>query len=257
MDESYRRFLIAGERVGSRYTLCAPRTAPAGITGVQLSNRAGASLEFKDHRDYQPGDDLRRIDWSAYARSDRLSIKLYSEEVSPHLDLVIDGSRSMAQEDTDKLEAVLGVAGVLAAAAANAGFTHAAWLTADVVKPVDNSTGSPSTWEGLEFAWRGTPVESFDNLPPPWRPKRLRVFISDLLFPGEPLRMLSHLSERAASVIVIQVLADADVNPPERGNIRLIDSESDETQEVFIDAAAERCPVTRRTGTVTVGRWER
>lgn len=52
--------------------------------------------------------------------------------------------------------------------------------------------------------------------------------------------MLAQFAERATAVIVIQVLAEADVDPTERGNIRLIDSETDQVQEIFVDAAAER-----------------
>jgi len=240
MNESYRQFLSAGERAGMRYALAAPPYAATRAAGVQLANRAGASLEFKDHRDYQPGDDLRRIDWHVYARSDQLTIKLFREEVAPHLDLVIDGSRSMALEETAKLEAVLGMAAVFAVAADNAGFTHTTWLAGEVIRPVDNGTGPPSAWWGLGFDYTGTPGESFERLPPSWRSLGLRVFLSDLLYPGEPLRTLSHLSDSAVSVVVVQVLAGADVNPPERGNIRLLDSETDELQEVFIDATAER-----------------
>ena len=96
MNEDYRKFLIAGEQAGSRYALCSPRNAPSGLAGVELGNRSGSSLEFREHREYEPGDDLRRIDWSVYARSDKLTVKLFREEVSPHLDVVIDSSRSMA-----------------------------------------------------------------------------------------------------------------------------------------------------------------
>ena len=69
---------------------------PQGTAGAQLGRLAGESMEFMDHREYQPGDDLRRLDWAAYARSDKMFVKLYRQEVCPHLDVVIDGSRSMA-----------------------------------------------------------------------------------------------------------------------------------------------------------------
>ena len=67
-----------------------------------------------DHREYQPGDDLRRLDWAAYARSDKMIVKLYRQEVCPHLDVVIDGSRSMALEGTQKLRAGVALAAALA-----------------------------------------------------------------------------------------------------------------------------------------------
>ncbi len=81
MDDRIRQYLITGEQVGARYSLAAPRNAPSGAAGAQLGRSIGSSLEFMDHREYQPGDDLRRIDWSAYARSDNLTVRLYREEV--------------------------------------------------------------------------------------------------------------------------------------------------------------------------------
>ena len=50
-----------------RYALEPPRTTSSPLAGMQLGRQAGASLEFRDHRDYQPGDDLRRIDLNAFA----------------------------------------------------------------------------------------------------------------------------------------------------------------------------------------------
>ena len=107
MTPDFTPSLLHGRQAGLRYALSLPRIAPTGLTGAQLGHRPGSSLEFMDHRDYQPGDDLRRIDWSAYARTDRLTVKLYREEVSPHLDIMLDGSRSMNLESTAKLQATL------------------------------------------------------------------------------------------------------------------------------------------------------
>ncbi|MCP4711656.1 MAG: DUF58 domain-containing protein, partial [Planctomycetes bacterium] len=56
---------MMGQQAGARYSLVTPRNIPEGLTGAKMGNRPGSSLEFMDHREYQPGDDLRRIDWSA------------------------------------------------------------------------------------------------------------------------------------------------------------------------------------------------
>src|SRR6185312_362794 len=110
-----------GTRAGLRYALGLPRQAPVGVAGAALGQRAGSSLEFRDHREYQPGDDLRHIDWNAFARSDQLSVKVFREEITPHLDVVLDASRSMALEGTAKERATLALAALLVTAAANAG----------------------------------------------------------------------------------------------------------------------------------------
>src|SRR6516225_4349935 len=95
-------FLQEGAAAARRFALAAPRHGPANRAGSVLGARAGSSLEFRDHRAYEPGDDLRHVDWNAYARSDQLSVKLYREEVSPHLDVLIDGSASMTLTGSEK-----------------------------------------------------------------------------------------------------------------------------------------------------------
>ncbi|HMV47765.1 MAG TPA: DUF58 domain-containing protein [Blastocatellia bacterium] len=240
MNNRYREFLLEGERVGMRYALAVPRTTSATLAGLQMGQRAGSSLEFKDHRDYQPGDDLRRIDWNAFARSDKLTVKLFREEISPHLDVVLDGSRSMAVEPGAKAHAATALAAALAVAAENAGYSHAAWLAREWCAPIANGGGRPSLWDDIGFDYSGNPAESFANVPPKLRRQGLRVFISDLLWLGEPLQLLQQLSHNAASVVIVQVLGEADVAPVERGRIRLIDSETEEQREIFIDEAAIR-----------------
>ena len=237
-SEDQQRFLIAGEQVGNRFQLAAPRRVPMGAGGIHLSNRAGSSLEFRDHREYQPGDDLRRIDWNAYGRTDKLIVKLYRDEVIPHVDIVIDGSRSMALENTAKLEAVVGLAAIFASAASNSDFSHSAWLAGDVCRRIEGGADRPSAWGPLEFDYAGSVEDSFSRSRPSWRRLGIRVLISDLLWLGDPLLSLQSLSRDAAAVIVLQVLAGEDASPQTRGNQRLVDSETAQVRELFIDATA-------------------
>ncbi len=239
MPDSLAPFLTEGQLAGGRYRLTAPRHAPQGLAGSQLGRLAGESMEFMDHREYQPGDDLRRLDWSAYARSDRMIVKLYRQEVCPHLDIVLDGSRSMALPGTQKLRAAAALAAALTAAAANAGHTHRAYLTGQGCRPIAGGGEQPAVWQGMTFDSAESPPESFRLLPPAWRQLGIRVFISDLLWLGDPMDLLIGLGNRAAAVLIVQVLAAADVAPAERGNLRLVDSETGELEEIFIDAVAE------------------
>src|SRR5215475_785727 len=182
MNDRYREYLIAGEKAGMRYALEPPRTASAPLAGLQLGRQAGASLEFREHRDYQPGDDLRRIDWNAFARSDRLTVKLYREEISPHLDVVLDGSRSMALESTAKARAAVGLAAAFAVAAQNAGYSHNAWLARAYVAPIGAGANRPSSWQSIDLDFRGNPSEGFIRTPRGLRRQGMRVLISDLLW---------------------------------------------------------------------------
>ncbi|HUR29015.1 MAG TPA: DUF58 domain-containing protein [Planctomycetota bacterium] len=66
------------------------------LAGQHRSPKRGSSAEFAQHREYVSGDELRRIDWKVFARSDRLVIKEYDDETSLDCHLLVDGSESMA-----------------------------------------------------------------------------------------------------------------------------------------------------------------
>ena len=65
------------------------------LTGLHRSPRKGFSVEFAEHRPYQPGDDLRYIDWKIAARTDRWVVKQFEEETNLRAVLLLDVSRSM------------------------------------------------------------------------------------------------------------------------------------------------------------------
>src|ERR1700744_4402295 len=131
MEDAIQQSLREGEKLGMRYALQVPQVAASGVVGSRSGRRAGSSIDFQDYREYQPGDDLRFIDWGIYSRSDRLVVKLFREEVTPHLDLILDGSSSINLEDTAKPAATARLAGLLATAAANAQCPQAVWLSGE------------------------------------------------------------------------------------------------------------------------------
>lgn len=240
MDSAIRQALRDGEKLGARYALQIPQVAASGQMGSRSGRRAGSSIDFQDYREYQPGDDLRFIDWGIFARTDRLTVKLYREEVTPHLDLILDGSRSMNLEDTAKAKAVAQLAALLATSAANAQCTQAVWLSGEGYQRLANDTLTPSAWDKLELASNRTPEESFAILPPKFRRLGVRVFVSDLLWPGEPLQILRRLRDGAAALFVIQLLARDDAEPPEHGNLRVVDSETGEESEIYVDSSVAK-----------------
>src|SRR5207247_8674134 len=92
------------QTVAGAFRLSMPRVPAGGRLGERLGSGTGSSLEFQDYRQYAPGDDLRHVDWAAYARSETLAVRLYREEVAPGIDIVLDVSRSMAVTE-EKLRA--------------------------------------------------------------------------------------------------------------------------------------------------------
>jgi uncharacterized protein (DUF58 family) len=76
-------------------TLTASRAVEGFLAGRHKSPHRGVSVEFVERRGYVPGDDLRHLDWKAFARTDRLAIKRYEEETNLECTLVVDASASM------------------------------------------------------------------------------------------------------------------------------------------------------------------
>jgi len=74
----------------------------AGYGGARRAKGKGGSLEFSDFRAYADGDDLRRIDWKGYARSDKLFVKLFMEEKQATFNFFLDNSASMAFGEGEK-----------------------------------------------------------------------------------------------------------------------------------------------------------
>ena len=66
------------------------------LAGLHRSPHHGASVEFAEHKEYSPGDELRHVDWKAYAKLDRYYVKQYEQESQLTVYLVLDASASMA-----------------------------------------------------------------------------------------------------------------------------------------------------------------
>lgn len=66
------------------------------ITGLHRSSYLGRSVDFAEHRAYMPGDDIRRIDWRVFGRSDRFFVKEFEADTNANFTIVLDVSRSMA-----------------------------------------------------------------------------------------------------------------------------------------------------------------
>ena len=87
----------------ARLNLAVNRAVEGFLGGRHRSPHTGVSVEFVERRPYVQGDDLRHLDWRAYARSDRLSIKRYEEETNLECTLVVDASASMAYSGNGEL----------------------------------------------------------------------------------------------------------------------------------------------------------
>lgn len=107
MTTSYRKYLdpeVVGKLKGME--LKARLVVEGFIAGLHKSPYHGFSVEFAEHRQYMPGDNIRDIDWKVFAKSDRYYIKQYEEETNLKAYLLLDCSASMGygSGDTIKLD---------------------------------------------------------------------------------------------------------------------------------------------------------
>ena len=83
--------------------LAARRAAEGFVAGAHASRRHGGGLEFSQYRPYQPGDDLRRLDWRLAARSDKYFLRESEVDTSLTVSLVLDASASLDHRDDNHL----------------------------------------------------------------------------------------------------------------------------------------------------------
>lgn len=136
----------------------ARRLADAVGIGGHRSRRKGASVEFADYRDYQPGDDLRRVDWRLYGRTDRLHLRDAHEETPLRIVLLLDVSASMSYASRPglltKLDAARSLLGAIALLARRQRDACGVGLLADDLIHYLPPSASPlrlrSAWGALE-----------------------------------------------------------------------------------------------------------
>jgi uncharacterized protein (DUF58 family) len=203
-----------------------------GHTGNWLGVGAGSSIDFQDHRPYLPGDDPRYIDWRAYARTGSYTMKLYREEVSPLVDLVLDASRSMFFDARKALRASE-LFCFCAASARHSGAALHCYLAAGArLRRIEPG----------EFSGESSPDTGRETGPPdcrrvPWRHGSMRVLLSDLLFAGAPDPILSALSAGQGHGIVLGPYSAAESTPQWSGNIEMTDCETGRKRLQLVDPA--------------------
>jgi len=197
-----------------------------GQAGEFAGAASGASLDFHDHRAYQPGDDPRHINWQAYARTGHHTMKLFREEVRPIVELIIDVSPSMFYDPAKaRLTAALAFLIIQSAAATGAGIrVHT--LCGRVAKSIAPCVMHDPQWLAHAMsAFNADPAEPPDAARVELRANTVRVFISDLLFPGDPERILQKLGGRGSMLVMLAPFLAAEATPAWQGNCELIDVE--------------------------------
>ncbi|MGH2447555.1 MAG: DUF58 domain-containing protein [Chloroflexota bacterium] len=225
-----------------RLSLQTRRRFSASGAGARRSQRYGSSTEFADFRDYAEGDDFRRIDWNAYARLDRLFMRLYSSEDLTTVTLYLDHSSSMGVGRPSKAVLSSQLAAIFAYIALNqfdrvavAGWAdkidsylppqsgkHQVALLWQQIAAVSEDTGHTTDASSLRYSGRFQ------------RTAGLSIVVSDLLTDSDWQAGLRGLLAGGQEVGVIQVLAPEDLEPELRGDWQLHDVESGSTVPVTL-----------------------
>ena len=207
--------------------------------GSYSSPRRGTSLEFADYRRYAPGDDLRYLDWGIYARTDRLYVKLFREEVDLFAYVFIDASASMGYPSRQ--------AKFLPAAHVGLALSYVVLANHDHVKMhllQENSRANSTPFyrgrrrmtDCVNFATAAIPSGALqlapalaDHLNRLRRPGKA-ILISDFLMPAASYQAgLNLLRAFNLDIAVIQILSRHEVDPrfPD-GSLALVDSETEQ-----------------------------
>ena len=214
--------------------------AQGGAGGSRRSRQTGSSAEFSDYREYVPGDDIRRLDWNAYARFDKLFLKLFMEEQESLVTVLLDASASMAAKWASARSAAEAV-GYLALTGGDrlniqvlkngralcspqlSGRAAFPRLTGflDVCAPNGNEGSLTEAVKHTEGLKKGLCFLITDG------------YTEDAL--KEALDYLRYLKQETA---VIQVLSGEELRPDYAGAVRLTDSESGEKLDLLADRAA-------------------
>jgi uncharacterized protein (DUF58 family) len=245
IDEAFLRKL-------ERLALLSRRTAISESQGERRSAQRGQSVEFADFRPYVSGDDIRRIDWNAYARLERFFVKLFVEERDITLHLILDASSSMDWGQPHKLDYAI-------RAAAAVGYVALLGLdrvTAAILDGIQGGIRLPSLrgkqranelFDFLASLERSTQKSRIKQSPLSGTKlaRKLATYAADHS-PGPVLLLtdlmddgwyegISSLAARGFEVTVLHILAPDEIEPDLSGDFKLLDSESSASVEITAD----------------------
>lgn len=227
LDQAAKRLL------GQLRLVVRPKSAGRG-QGEHRSEALASGVEFADHRKYVPGDDVRRIDWKAFARHRQLFLKIYEEEREVQIYVLLDVSRSMTRGEPAKLE----VARSLAAA-----FGYLGMKQFDLVRviPFSHDLGrertavrSKAEFPLLERAIREIELADLTNFADTARSftdrytgRGLVVVVTDLMDPSDWGESFRNLARVGHEICVVHVTCGEDARPRfPGGELRLHDAET-------------------------------
>ncbi len=235
LDETFLRKL-------EQLSLLARKIRSGVSRGENISINRGASLEFSDYRLYQPGDDFRYLDWNIYSRLNRLFVKVFTAEENLTVHILLDTSRSMAFGEPTKLWYAGRLAAALGYLAVNnldrVGVSAFAEGIEHSLQPVRQTSHVFSIFDYIA-SLKPSGRTDFNRTLRDYslRTKRpgLAILLTDLLDPGGYMEGLRALLYRRFDVMLIQVMAEDELDPRFKGPFRLIDGETEDETELNVE----------------------
>ncbi len=222
----------------------AGRVPPGGRFAEQRSKDLGHGIEFRDYRPYAAGDDLRSIDWNIYRRLGRVFLRLFEELEDLPLYLLPDVSESMYLEEPPRAKAGLRCALALAAISLNQHDTVGLFPfsgTLDVhLRPRAGKRRILQFADHLAAIEPGSStdlVASLKRLGDMKLRTGLVAVISDFFDPAGIDAVTNALKLTRHKLLLVQLVRPSDRNPALNGDLRLVDCETGEAQEVSITPA--------------------
>lgn len=229
--------------------------ARSGGGGEHLARRRGGSAEFQDHRPYAPGDDLRRIDWAAYARTGEPVLKLFRAEEDVVARILCDASASLGYGEPPKLDAARRLAAAVSymtlARSERAQLFVAGSGPLREHSPARGRGGLPAllrALEGIEAAGGTDLAKAVDAVVQRSPRPGMLVVVSDFFDPGPVTSALGRAVKAGHDVVLAQVVAPDEIEPSFEGDWALEDVETGAIVEVTMDAAAIQAYVLRFAG---------
>jgi uncharacterized protein (DUF58 family) len=246
--------------------LVAARVVEGLFAGLHRSPHRGFSVEFAEHRMYQPGDDLRFVDWRMFGRSDRYYVKQFEQETSLRATILLDLSRSMDWSSDPALPTKLWYAKQLAAALAllltRQGDAVGLLAFDDDVRLRVETKGGDTQWREIARALEPAPAGGRTDAPTAltdaaarMRRRGLAIVVSDLLVDTEETRLaLRMLRHQGHEVLVFHVMDPGERELPSVSDARFVDPE---TGDELPASAAELREEYRRAVDQAVEEWGR
>ena len=202
--------------------------------GKHFVRSYGQTVEFADYREYQLGDDIRRIDWNLFSRFEKYFIRLFTDERQMDVQIFLDCSASMGKENRTKAEYAVSVAAALGFLSVhNMDKVSFKLIKEDAVEdPFGTIIGKNSFFraisllENLNFSDDADISQAVSSCANTGSNNGLSVIISDFLTRKDWKKAVDYLTNKKRQVLAIQLLSPEEEEPTYSGRVSLIDVES-------------------------------